>query len=316
MSRKDHSGLLASEAHRRQSMDEWKQLLARYPLTSGWALGFNILAALGANAVTVWLVITGRMTPFEVVVLVALEAALLIGVALAQSRFVPPEARETQPMGWRERLGTAAFGLVWLAGVYGLVLFAFVPSGDEIARAVQDPIAFLAGSNLRWPLLITLIVAAIDTLGDVAHFRRHGGTFISTSGFNGAARLLTLFLGGIPFAVPFFGAVLALKLIADRIGALLERRAGKADERALIALVVFLPLAGWGLFNGVEWIGTTLESGVDGAGLWVLCYCAAKFVADLFVVCLPLIASKAHAEDAQALAKLTAAPPKRRSRLP
>jgi hypothetical protein len=94
-----HSKLPASEAVKRQSLDEWKEILARYPLTSYRALAFNILTALSANALTAWLVITGRMTPFELVLLVALEAALLIGMALLQQRFVPPEAREKHVMG-------------------------------------------------------------------------------------------------------------------------------------------------------------------------------------------------------------------------
>jgi len=140
-------------------------------------------------------------------------------------------------------------------------------------------------------------------LQDAAHFRRHGGTFLSTPGVHGAARWLTLFLGGIPFAVPFFGTVIAIKLIAERIAPAVKRRVGMPTGRTLVVLLLMIPVAGWLVLTGIAWIGTELESAVGGVGLWALGYCAAKFVAELFIVCLPLIASKAHAEDAEALAK-------------
>lgn len=310
------SRLPASEAAKRQSLAEWQQILARYPLTSRWALGFNILTAVSANGVTAWLVITGRMTPFELVLLVILEAALLIGLAMAQSRFVPREALEKQAMGWRERLGTAAFGLFWLAGVYGLVLFAMVPSGAEIARAARDPVSFLAESSLRWPLLITLVGAAVDSLSDAAHFRRHGGKFMSTPGLHGAARLLTLFLGGIPFFVPLVGVVVAIKLVGERVAGWVTKRFGNTNGRALPILLLMIPLAAWLALISLAWIGAWLEPKIAGVGWWALCYASAKFVADLFVVCLPLIATKAHAEEAAALANPSAAGSKRKSRLP
>lgn len=310
----DLSKLPASESAKRQSLGKWKQLMARYPLTSRWGLAFQIATTLSVNGVVVWLVTSGRMTPFELVVLVALEAALLIGIASVQSRLVPEEAREKNPMGLRERLGTLAFALFWLGGVYSFVFFGFVPSIEEMGRALRDPLAFLASSTLKWPLLITLVGAAVDALQDAAHFRRHGGTFLSTPGFNGAARWLTLFLGGIPFVVPFFGTVIAIKLIVERIAAAVKRRVGMPSERIMIVLLLLILPAGWLVFAGIGWVGNALESAVGGVGLWALGYCAAKFVAELFIVCIPLIASKAHAEDAEALAKPAKQPSKRKSR--
>lgn len=311
---RDYSGLPASVAAKRQSLDEWQQLLSRYPLTSYWSLGFNALTALSANLLTAWLLISGRMTPFELVLLVLLETVLLIGIALAQSRFVPPEALQKQPMGMRERLGTAAFGLVWLSAVYGLVLFAFVPSGPEIGRALRDPIAFLAGSSLRWPLLVTLLGAVVDAVSDAAHFRRRGGTFMSTPGFNGAARLLTLFLGGIPFFVPMVALAVAFKLVGERIAAAAHRRFGDRNPRLQILAILMIPVTAWLVLTGLGWLGSSLESTLAGVGWWALCYCFAKFVAELFVVCLPLIATQAHAEESAALQASVGKKPK--SRLP
>lgn len=312
----DTRHLPASVAAKRQSLGQWKQLMTRYPLTSRWGLGFQIATTLSANGVVAWLVASGRMTPFELVVLVALEAALLIGIAWLQSRLVPEEAREKNPMGLRERLGTLAFALFWLGGVYAFVFFGFVPSGEEIGRALRGPLGFLTRSTLKWPLLITLVGAAVDALQDAAHFRRHGGTFLSTPGFHGAARWLTLFLGGIPFMVPLFGTVIALKLVGERIAAAVKRRFGKPEGRAFIVLLMMIPVAGWLVLTGIGWLGAALDPVVGAVGWWALCYAAAKFVSELFIVCLPLIASKAHAEDAEALAKPAKQHSKRKSRLP
>lgn len=306
----------ASLEAKRQSLDQWKQLMTRYPLTSRWALGFQILTALSANALIAWLVMTRRMTPFELVVLVALEAALLISVAWLQGKTVPPEAIEKHPMSMRERLGTLAFGLFWLGGVYSFVFFGFVPSSDEFLRAARDPLTFLASSNLKWPLAITAAGALVDALQDAAHFRRHGGTFLSTPGFHGAARWLTLFLGGIPFFVPLVGFVVVIKLVGERVAAKVQKHFGNRNGRALPILILMIPFAAWGVLSGVGWIGEWLEPMIEGVGWWALCYATAKFVADLFVVSLPLIASKAHAEETEALAKPATAQGKRKSKLP
>jgi hypothetical protein len=310
----DTSRLPAGAALKRQKAGEWEQMLRRYPLASPWGLAFQIGSTLFGNALVVWLVASGRMTPFELVLLVAIEALLLIGIAWLQSRLVPPEAIERNPMPWRERLGTLAFMLVWLGGVYSFVFFGMVPSGAEMLAALRDPFAFLAGSTLKWPLLITLVTALVDALQDAAHFRRHGGMFLSTPGFQGAARLLTLVLGGIPFAVPFFGAVIGLKLAVEKIHARLTRDARRPNRNALVVTLLVLAVVAliWGVAAGIDRIDLALQRGV---AWWALCYGAAKFVSELFIVSLPLIATKAKAEDEQkAAAGGAKAPPGKRRR--
>lgn len=302
MNSTDFSKLPASESAKRQSLAEWQEILDRYPLTSPWSLGFQVLTTISSNALAAWLVATQRMTPFELVVLVAIEAALLIGIAMLHARLLPPEAREKHTMTTQQRLGTLAFGLFWLAAVYGLVLVAFLQSGQEMLAAFRDPLTFFAESALRWPLLITLLGAAVDALQDTVHFRRHGGRFISTPGFHGAARWLTLFLGGIPFFVPMVGLLVAIKLVGERAAAAVRRRFGQPSERIMIIALLLIPVVGWLLLMGIGWLASFVTASLDsGVAWWALCYCSAKFVADLFIVCLPLIASKAHAEESAAL---------------
>lgn len=305
---KDTSRLPASASLRQQSLGQWQHLLSRYPLTSRWGLAFHIASAFGANALIVWLVTSARMTPFELVLLVALEALLLVGIAWLHSRLVPASAREPSPMGRRERLGTLAFALVWLGGVYGLVLFAMVPSGEEIRRLLDDPFAFVMGSNLRWPLLITLVGALMDALQDQAHFRRVGGVFLSTPGLQGAARWMTLFLGGIPFLVPLAAFVFGLSRIGEKFAAWRRARGAGNDDIEALLVVVLVPVAMIGFVALFGALVTTQDSG------WAVGYCAAKFVTELFIVCLPLIATTAHAEESAAVASPSRA--RRRSRLP
>lgn len=293
----------ASLAAKRKSLAEWKQLMLRYPLNSPWALVSPLLAALVANAMTAQLLISGRMTPFELVVLVALEALLLMGMAWLQTVGLPREALENNPMPMRQRLGVLGFGLFWLCGVYSIVFFAMVPSGEEILRAARDPVGFLSGSNLKWPLLVTALGAMFDSMRDAAHLRRHGGTLVSTPGLHGIARWLTLILGGIPFFVPFAALVFGLVHLGKSAYAFLIRRYGAPGGRMQILLMLMIPLAAWLVLNGVAWVGAWLEPLIKGVGWWALCYVSAKFVAELFFISIPLIAVKAHAEETQALAQ-------------
>ena len=298
-----------------RGLSDWEQLLHRYPLASPWGLALQIGGTLVGNGLVVWLVASGRMTPFELVLLVAIEALLLIGIAWLQKRSVPPEAVDPNPMGIKERLQTLAFLLVWLGGVYSFVFFGMVPSGAEMLAALRDPLAFLSASALKWPLLITLATAAVDALQDASHFRRHGGKFLSTPGFQGAARMLTLILGGIPFAVPFFATVIGLKLGVEKARAAWAGRDQRSSRHAFVTTVLALAAlpAIWFVLQAADYVTRALE---DGVAWWALCYGAAKFVSELFIVCLPLIATKAKAEDEAKSAAKAAPMPKKKKRLP
>jgi hypothetical protein len=88
------------------SIAEWDALLARYPLGSPWEMARQFLSVAGSNAVVLYLLVTGRMRPFHLVALVALEALLLTAIAWIQSRMVPRSAlmdilRATGVRRWR-----------------------------------------------------------------------------------------------------------------------------------------------------------------------------------------------------------------------
>jgi len=280
--------------------------MRRYPLASPWGLAWPAATTLAGNIVVAWLVATGRMSPFELVLLVAVEAALLIGIAVLQARFVPKEAIQRNPMSLRERLFTFAFGLLWLGLVYTLVFVGLVPQREEVERLLADPLAFLLSSNLEWPLLITLAGAAVDALQDHAHFSRHGGIFYSTPGMQAAARWMTLFLGGIPFFMPLVAVVGVLVLVGKKLGELVRRRAD-ADRQALLTTAA-VPVLGIAFFSTFGWL---VQADVEG---WAIGYATAKFAAELFIVCVPLIAKKAHEEESAALSAPVTK--KRKPRLP
>lgn len=296
----------AAQAAKQQSLKEWEMLMRRYPLASPWSLAVQAATVLAGNITIAWLVATGRMTPLELVLLVAIEAMLLIGLAMLHSRFVPKASLEKNPMRWRERLGTLAFGLFWLGCVYGIVLGFFVPSGEELRRLTDDPAGFLLRSNLKWPLLITLAGGFVDALHDHAHQRQHGGQFLSTPGLQGAARWLTLFLGGIPFLMPVVAVVGLLVAVGKRIGKWLERRDRANSNTEAMVLSVMAPVMMVAFFAT---FGGLVTSGVSG---WAIGYATAKFIAEIFIVCLPLIAKLAHAQESAALASV----PTKKGRLP
>lgn len=291
----------ASIEAKRKSLAEWQRLMTRYPMNSAWSVVFSILATLGANVLTAWLLLSGQMTPLELVVLVGLEAVLLTAITWLQRFCVPPSAIEKVSTGKRRYLVQLGFGLFWLCAAYSIVFLGMLSAGDQVLAAARDPFGFLARSTLKWPLLITLLVAIIDAFNDVLHLRRYGGTLISTPGFSAAGRWLTLFLGGIPMFVPFAGIIMGLVYVGKQAVSYWKKRFGEPSERMMILGMFMIPIGGWLVLTLIETLLSSLEPYIEGVGWWAMCYVSAKFVSELFVACIPLIARKAHAEETAAL---------------
>src|SRR4029079_17716134 len=107
--------------------------------------------------------------------------------------------------------------------------------------------------------------------------------FISTPGLSAAARWLTLFLGGIPFVIPMFAVAVGISTLVKRLT--------KGREEDIRWAIVLIPLLCLSVFGVMGWL---IQHGVSG---WAVGYCSAKFASEIFLVALPLIASKANAEE-------------------
>lgn len=286
---------MTTKTQKLKSIAEWDALIRRYPLGSRGDLVRQLALTVISNLIVARLLITGQMLPFHLVLLVALEALLLSAVAYAQHRFVPRtaimESPEKQSVG--QRIFTLGFGLVWLAGVYGMVLSFLAPSGTFL----DDPLAGIVAARLHWPLAITAGSALLDAVRDHLHWREvqepQGGFFVSTPGFSAVARWLTLFLGGIPFLMPLAILAFGLSVLIKR----LEKKVSTPDNAKWAVLVV--PILGFAIFGTM---GTLLRAGLAG---WVIGYTVAKIASEIFIVCLPLIATKAKAEESAALVRPT-----------
>ncbi|HEV7671686.1 MAG TPA: DUF6498-containing protein [Thermoanaerobaculia bacterium] len=263
------------------SIAEWDAMAGRYPPGNRAALVQQIVLMLASNAFTVYLLVTHRMQPVHLVLLVAIEAVLLSLVAILQSTTVPPEAKPKSDQTVGQRIGALLFGLFWLAVVYSLVFAGFLRMDLPFGELLRHPRETLEQAGMLWPLGITLLAAIVDTTKDAEYFREHGGIFMSTPGFNAIARWLTLFLGGIPFFIP----LVALGWVVSKAVERLNKRPGPASASGL-ALVV--PLLSLGMF-GV--IGGLLSAGLSG---WAIGYCSAKFASELLILCMPVIAVKAR----------------------
>jgi hypothetical protein len=194
-----------------------------------------------------------------------------------------------------------AFGAVWLGFVYAIILGAMLQAGGEALEAFRHPLATLRQDALLWPLLITLTFAIADAVRDWLHWKSVGGYFLSTPGFNSAARWLTLFLGGIPFFVPLAAGVFTIAKLAEGLG----KKNGEAATPVVAGAAKVAPVVAPALMVGVLGVvGWLFEAGVSG---WAIGYCSAKLVSECFLVFLPLIASKARAEEAAAIGDTGAA---------
>lgn len=255
---------------------EWEALSARFPMSHPASLAVPLLSALAANATLCWLVATRALSPLELVLIVVLETLLFVLAAWAQHALVPRAAHlEGKHMGLGERLGLGVFALVWLGGVYGFVLFLWLGQAEQAAALIADPLGFLGQSRMWLPLAISAVGAVLDALLDWRHWRRHGGKFVSTPAMTGAARWLTLFLGGIPFAMPLFLIVAAFSKLIE----LFQKRAGASSLLPMV-LVPVLILSVFGTF------GWLVQSGVSG---FAIGYTIAKLAADSLIVFMPWI---------------------------
>jgi hypothetical protein len=262
---------------------ELKAVNARVPPGHPLNLGVDATTLLIANAVVIHYLIIGEMTPFELVVLVALEALLLSGIARTQRLLVPVEARIRPAGTGRSPIATLVFGIAWLLVTYLLVFWMFFDIGAEVAAALADPSLFLWQPQIRWPLSITLAGAVVDALSDHLHFRKGGGHFVSTVEFNALARLLTLLLGAIPFFVPLVVFAVGIFVLIKRIE-LRQMSAGVVPvPKALLALVVLLGALAVGM--------AVIISGLFAAGItgWAIGYVSAKLAGEALVVALPTI---------------------------
>jgi hypothetical protein len=203
---------------------------------------------------------------------------------------VPRSALMNKPQPMRARLGTLAFGAVWLGFVYAIILGAMLDAGGEALEAVRHPLATLRQDALLWPLALTTTFAVADAVRDWMHWRSMGGYFLSTPGFNSAARWLTLFLGGIPFFVPLAFGVFTIAILLERLNKRLRGSTGPVAAASKFAPIV-APAVAAGLLGVMGWL---LEAGVSG---WAVGYCSAKLASESFLVFLPLIASRARAEE-------------------
>lgn len=273
---------------KQKSIAEWDALVQRYPLSAPQALLQPALVTVGSNVLTVQLLVSGRMQPLQLVLLVGLEAFFLSLVGLVQTRSVPESALMEKPAPLGQRLATLSFGLFWLAVVYAAIFYFFLRAGDQLAALRDDPAGTLLAAGLQWPLALTVAGAVVDAVRDHLHFRDLGGYFISTPGLGAAARWLTLFLGGIPFVIPIFA-------IGVGVTTLVKRLSKGRHEKDVRWAIVLVPLLSFSLFGVMGWL---LNHGVTG---WAVGYCSAKIASELFLVFLPLIASRAKAEETAAL---------------
>lgn len=302
-----------------KSIAQWDAMLARYPVGAPLDLISQGAGVLAANAFVLHLLWTGRMQPFELVLLVALEAVLLTAIARVQMLFVPASALMEKPQPLRAQLGTLLFGTVWLGAVYGIFLGALLGSGPQLLAAAKEPWLTIERSGLVWPLAIALLGAAVDSVRDWMNWRARGGYFLSTPGFYAGARWLTLFLGGIPFFIPlaavFFGGVTLLKRMGERFSS----AAASSRSRPLRSVLPWLGLgAGLLVIFGITRLVRAVEaSSLTTAEAWAIGYCSAKLVSEAFVAFLPWMAKWARADEAAKLGEAPSGqPPQSGARFP
>lgn len=259
------------------------QYLRRFPAQGLAAVAFNLALVLASNAVVLWLLMSGRLRSAHLIALVMTETLLLILIARGTQRLVPRRDWSEQPKPWREARGVLAFALFWIGFAYSLTLVMVQGWGDALALLRSTGAWTKAG--LHWPLLMTLATALVHAGGDLAHYRRHGGPFLSSVSHDAMARYLTLLLGAIPFAMPFFAVALGgFKGIE-----LLRKRFGESPVTSVVWVLATIAVG----FASFGMISRLIASGVNGWGIGYVC---AKLIAEVAVACIPLVMAQVARE--------------------
>lgn len=256
--------------------------LKRFPAQGRVTVAVNIALALAGNSLVLWLLIAGRFRAAHLIALVMIETVLLVAIAWVLHRLVPRRHWLEQPKPWRERIPTLFFLLVWISVAYGITLLIIHGSGDFLA--LRSHHAWI-DAGLHWPLAFTLLLALAHALSDLGHYRRHGGPFHSSVSQDALARLLTLLLGGIPFAMPFFAVALGgIKGVA-----FIAKKARVAPEKSVLAGGAMLLVA----FASFGVIQLLISSEVTG---WAIGFVFAKLIAEVLIACIPLLMTQVARE--------------------
>jgi hypothetical protein len=265
-----------SQASQSLSREDALLYLRRFPAQGIMAVLVNLLLVLASNAVVLWLLLHKGLSPAQLIALVIVETLLLIAIAWLQQRMVPRRDWLEQPKPWRERAPLIGFVLLWIGCAYGLTLAVLRGYGDLFALLTS--LDAWTESRLHWSLLATLTLALIHVVGDHWHYRRLGGPFHSSVSHDAMARYLTLLLGGIPFAMPFFavflGGVKGIEFAA--------RKARTAPQQSLLVLITMIVVASL----SYALITRLVDSDVSA---WAIGFIFAKLIAEAALACMPLV---------------------------
>ena len=244
------------------------------------------------GAALVKLVAQDRLSPLFLVLLVALEGALLGTIAGIQSRFVRPEQRMDR-LRISERLGALSVGVIWIALTYGIAFWFILHAGDSVLAFFHDPLGTMSAAHLALPLAITTFGAGLDAFRDHRHLAQSPEKFVSTPGNNAGARWYTLIFGGIPGFAPI------VALFAGTI-AVLRRRSQRAESTAANDVAAEAPKT-WKNLALFLALGTAalliLHFSLSGPTGWSASFVATKVLFEGLLIALPWIAVAAKAKE-------------------
>jgi hypothetical protein len=174
----------------------------RFPKPRGAAAAFQFASILASNAYLLYLVVTAQASPVSLVAFNVLELIAFGLISHLVLLGVPSSARmpgaEGQNIG--ARIFTLVFAVGWLYAVYS---FSLMVDKKNLELLAQTPgiLARLQAMHIIVPLLLSVSLALVGTIGDWLSWRRSGGMFIPQMAMSGAPKILTLVFAPIVSAM-------------------------------------------------------------------------------------------------------------------
>jgi len=174
-------------------------LRQRFPKPSAPAAVFQCTQIVLVNAYLVYLVATAQTSPVGIAAFNLAELIVLSVVSHLVLLPVPKAARlgDAGAGNIVQKILVMALSLTWLGGIYWLSV-GFDKVHIEQLRSAPNPLVAFADLHILWPLLFSAGATVAATLGDLARWRRKGGTFVPEYAMSGGPKILTLLIAPIP----------------------------------------------------------------------------------------------------------------------
>jgi hypothetical protein len=201
---------------------EMAALRERFPKLPPLTAAYHALTIFATNGYLLYLLLRGETTPTAFALYGVLELIGWSVIANSALTPVPKDLRVGSPdMPLVGRIMAIAAFSAFLGGIAWLC----VPDREHFDQLLRtrDPLAAFGELHILWPLLASISMAALGSIGDLMRWRRVGGPFVTGTAMAASSKFITV-------------------IVAPIAAAAMSGSSGNAAHKALIWSVIYLAI--------------------------------------------------------------------------